>query len=44
VHFLERTIDLVLQVLELLVLRILGNLLVPQILLLLVSILGPFSP
>jgi hypothetical protein len=44
VHFLERAIDLVLQAPELLVLRILGGLLVPRVLLLLVSILGPFPP
>jgi hypothetical protein len=44
VHFLERAIDLVLQVLELLVLRALGGLLVSRVLLLLVSILGPFPP
>jgi hypothetical protein len=43
-HFLEKAIDLVLQVLELLVSRVLGGLLVPQVLLLLVSILGPFPP
>jgi hypothetical protein len=41
-HFLERAIDLVLQAPELLVLHILGSLLVPQVLLLLVSILEPF--
>jgi hypothetical protein len=41
-YFLERAIDLVLRVPELLVLRALGGLLVPRVLLLLVSILGPF--
>jgi hypothetical protein len=45
VLFLERAIDfeLVLRVLELLVLRALGGLLVSRVLLLLVSILEPFS-
>jgi hypothetical protein len=41
-YFLERAIDLVLQVPELLVSRALGGLLVPRVLPLLVSILGPF--
>jgi hypothetical protein len=44
VYFLERAINLVLQVPELLVLCVLGSLLVPRVLLLLVSILGPFPP
>jgi hypothetical protein len=44
VHFLERAIDLVLQVPEPLVSRALGGLLVPQVLLPLVSVLGPFPP
>jgi hypothetical protein len=44
VHFLERAIDLVLRVLEPLVSRALGGLLVSRVLLLLVNILGPFPP